>query len=249
MIVVIQGGEMKKTLFTLLALLLVPSLFPVESGAQMQSANYRITTTVVSGGGGSMNSTSFQINGTLGQPTPIMEDGMDPFSDNYSLLPGFWYTLTSGGEEPIIDDIVFDGCISDLCESTIAVTAHDPAGGNLSYAWTAEDGGTILGAGDTVDFDPPNASLPPACLPFRVTVAVTSDVSGLTTEQTVDILVKLAGDADGNGVVNIIDKVMVRNAFGSSSSQPADVNCDNVVNILDKVIVRNQFGQSGCACP
>ena len=107
----------------------------------------------------------------------------------------------------------------------------------------------IIGSGDTVDFDPPNASLPPACLPFRVTVAVTSDVSGLTTEQTVDITVKLGGDANGDGVVNILDKVAVRNAFGSSGPNPADVNCDNVVNILDKVIVRNQFGQSGCACP
>ena len=142
-----------------------------------------------------------------------------------------------------------EGCISELCESTIEVTATDPAGGTLSYAWTALDGGSIVGAGDTVDFDPPNASLPPACLPFRVTVAVTSDVSGLTSEQTVDITVKLAGDANGDGVVNILDKVAVRNAFGSTGANPADVNCDNVVNIIDKVIIRNQFGQSGCACP
>jgi hypothetical protein len=82
-----------------------------------------------------------------------------------------------------------------------------------------------------------------------VTVAVTSDVSGLTTEQTVDIMVKLAGDVNGNGVVNIIDKVMVRNAFGSSGPNPADVDCSGVVNIIDKVIIRNQFGQTGCACP
>jgi hypothetical protein len=40
-----------------------------------------------------MASTSYQMNGTLGQPTPLMEPGMDPFSDNYGLLPGFWYTI------------------------------------------------------------------------------------------------------------------------------------------------------------
>jgi hypothetical protein len=83
---------------------------------------------------------------------------------------------------------------------------------------------------------------------------VTSDVSGLSAEETIDIYVKLAGDVDGNGVVNVLDKVQVRNHFGQSCGDPdwdprADVNCDCVVNILDKVNVRNQFGQSGCACP
>ena len=65
------------------------------------------------------------------------------------------------------------------------------------------------------------------------------------------ITVKLAGDADGNGVVNILDKVMVRNSFGQSGPPgwiDADVDCNGVVNILDKVIIRNQFGQSGCSC-
>lgn len=152
------------------------------------------------------------------------------------------------GDKPIIDDIVIDGCISELCKASIEVTATDPAGGNLSYVWTTDDGGSIIGSGNTVDFDPPNASLPPACLPFRVTVAVTSDESDLTTEQTMNVMVKLAGDANSDGVVNILDKVMVRNAFGSSGENSADVNCDNVVNILDKVVVRNQFGQAGCQC-
>ena len=80
-------------------------------------------------------------------------------------------------------------------------------------------------------------------------VAVTSNVSGLTTSQTVEFMFSMAGDANWDGVMNLIDKVRVRNAFGSSGENPADVNCDNVVNILDKVAVRNQFGQSGCACP
>jgi hypothetical protein len=67
------------------------------------------------------------------------------------------------------------------------------------------------------------------------------------------ICVKIPGDADGNGVVNILDKVAVRNAFGKSCSSPdwdpaADLNCDCVVNILDKVVVRNAFGQGGIPC-
>lgn len=64
-----------------------------------------------------------------------------------------------------------------------------------------------------------------------------------------DFCVKLAGDANGDGVVNILDLVQVRNDYGKSGNPgwlPADVNIDGVVNILDLVIVRNQYGQSGC---
>ena len=61
------------------------------------------------------------------------------------------------------------------------------------------------------------------------------------------------GDANGDGVVNVLDKVLVRNHFGKSSETgwwfDADVNCDGVVNVLDKVICRNQFGLSSCNEP
>jgi len=45
-------------------------------------------------------------------------------------------------------------------------------------------------------------------------VTVTSDVSGLTTEQAVNATVKLAGDANGDGIVNILDKVIIGARFG-----------------------------------
>ena len=80
----------------------------------------------------------------------------------------------------------------------------------------------------------------------------TSSISGLSRSQKIGIFVNLTGDADGNGIVNIIDKVMVRNCFGqpgTGACEDADVNCDGIVNIIDKVKVRNDFGQSGCACP
>jgi hypothetical protein len=63
------------------------------ASGQLESDNYRITTNVMSGGGAHMESVNFQMNSTLGQPSPLMEQGMDPFSDNYGLLPGFWYTI------------------------------------------------------------------------------------------------------------------------------------------------------------
>ena len=162
-------------------------------------------------------------------------------------------TLACDYDPPVIDTLNFDACVSECptCpDADIVITAHDPASGTLSYAWTALNGGTIIGSGSTVDFDPADSG-PHPC-PYNVQVQVTSSVSGLTTTQVVPIRAKLTGDVDANGVVNILDKVAVRNAFGSSGAPgwiPADVDCNGVVNILDKVAVRNQFGQSGCACP
>jgi len=167
-----------------------------------------------------------------------------------------WVSLgtqsTLSYDPPVIDNIAFNGCLSEHgnCSFTpVTVTAHDPEGGGLTYAYTPLNGGTISGSGSSVTYDAPNSG-PHPC-PYNVRVEVTSSASGLTTEQTIGITVKLAGDADGNGGVNVVDKVLVRNAFGTSPpiDPRADVNCDGTVNVVDKVLVRNQFGQSGCGCP
>ena len=54
--------------------------------------------------------------------------------------------------------------------------------------------------------------------------------SGLETPPTVDV--------NGDGTVNILDLVVVANAFGEAEP---DVNGDKIVNILDLVIVANAF--------
>ena len=56
--------------------------------------------------------------------------------------------------------------------------------------------------------------------------------SGLQTPPTVDV--------NGDGIVNILDLVVVANGFGTDAP---DVNGDGVVNILDLVAVANAFGQ------
>ncbi len=60
------------------------------SFASMESNNYTIPSSVISGGGSPMTSTSFQNNSTLGQPSPITPTR----SDSFEAHPGFWYTLT-----------------------------------------------------------------------------------------------------------------------------------------------------------
>jgi hypothetical protein len=164
---------------------------------------------------------------------PIVDIGADEFSP-----------------EPVIDDLTFDQCISELCTSAISVTAHDPFEGNLTYEWEALNGGLIIGAGGGVVFEPPDTG-PHAC-PYQVELTITSDASGLSLSQTMDIYVKLAGNVNGDGNVNVVDKVLVRNAFGQSEYPgwiDEDVNCDGNVNVVDKVLVRNQFGETSCPCP
>ena len=156
-----------------------------------------------------------------------------------------------GASRPVIEGIEFDSCISELCTSNILVYACDPAGGTLSYTWQALDEGWILGSGPNVAFDPPNA--PSHDYPARVKVTVTSSATGLSASSILNITVKLGGDANGSGRVDILDKRIVRDAYGATPTSPnwdprADVNCSGRVDILDKRVVRDQYGMTGWAC-
>jgi len=176
-----------------------------------------------------------------------------------SYTPRWWYGMVligdgalmrSVGLPPVVESAFFDECISELGQAELSITALDPASGDLTHTWTPLDGGAIIGSGTSVEFDPPDTG-PHPC-PYRVEVTVTSSVSGLSTTDTIEIYVKLAGDVNGDSFVNVVDKVLVRNSFGQSGPPgwiDADVNCDGNVNVVDKVLVRNQFGQTGCGCP
>ena len=53
-------------------------------------------------------------------------------------------------------------------------------------------------------------------------------------------------DVNGDGIVNLLDLVLVASAFGSEGPDLAtDVNGDTVVNILDLVWVADAFGAVG----
>ena len=55
---------------------------------------------------------------------------------------------------------------------------------------------------------------------------------------TVTVKTEKTADLNGDGVVNILDLVILANAFGKDSP---DLNADGVVNILDLVILANAF--------
>ena len=94
---------------------------PISGDAGMSSANYRITTTVVSSGGGPRASASYGLNGTVGQPSPLIDPDDPPWSTNYDLLTGFWYTVGGGCTYDYDTDGDVDG--ADLAEF---LNAFDP---------------------------------------------------------------------------------------------------------------------------
>ena len=87
-------------LFTVLTL-----SFSVEPDAEMTSTNYRIPTTVMSGGSGPMGSTNFQTNSTVGQQSPLLVGDQNPFSDFFDMYPGFWYKVEMEEEGVPLADI------------------------------------------------------------------------------------------------------------------------------------------------
>ena len=52
----------------------------------------------------------------------------------------------------------------------------------------------------------------------------------------------LTGDVNGDGVVNILDLVLVASRFGESGATEVDVNSDGIINVQDLVLVSNAFG-------
>jgi parallel beta-helix repeat protein len=58
----------------------------------------------------------------------------------------------------------------------------------------------------------------------------------------------LYGDVNGDGTVNILDVILVSEAFGTSQGDsnydsPSDLNQDGRINILDTILVARHFGQ------
>jgi hypothetical protein len=67
------------------------------------------------------------MNSTLGQPSLLMEQGIDLYSDNYGSLPGFWCTI--GVDSGCLYDYLNDGDVdgADLAEFMNAFSSSELA--------------------------------------------------------------------------------------------------------------------------
>ena len=57
----------------------------------------------------------------------------------------------------------------------------------------------------------------------------------------------IVGDANSDGIVNILDLVMVASQIGQSGDTAADINGDGAVNIQDLVVIANRLGHIAAA--
>lgn len=84
----------------------------------------------------------------------------------------------------------------------------------------------------------------------NVTLTVTAQLlNGTMIEGSDTIGVKMPGDANMDGKVDILDCIVASNAFGSCPEDPnwnsaADENDDGIVNIFDVIAVAGNFGQT-----
>ena len=115
------GGVMANLKAFFLVPVLLLSFFSSNVHAEMSSTNYRITSTVMSGGGGAMSSANFNIVFTAGQPGP---PGSISSSD-YQINSGFWYTLLLDS----VGDVNGDGVVNlgDVIAALQVVTGQSPA--------------------------------------------------------------------------------------------------------------------------
>jgi len=160
----------------------------------------------------------------------------------------------------------------------VNVTDYDEKGYNISYIrWSFGDGqyGTTEGG---LPCDPHSGvccicknhsyitwkwnSSTRSYEPLNASVTVTDDgCPEMSTTEYFDVIVYMAGDANGDGVVNILDAVWIGKHFGEKCDGPAkdtccgpvwsseeqsgaDLNNDCEINILDAVIVGTMWGHT-----
>ncbi len=118
--------------------------------------------------------------------------------------------------------------------------SYDPDGAIVSYYWEFGDGSTGLGVA-------PNHTYAAymwngtAYQPFIVNLTVTDD-SGITNRTSLNVTIWIAGDANGDGKVNILDASVV-GLKGNGNDPCADLNNDGKVNILDASIIGLNWGK------
>ena len=71
-------------------------------------------------------------------------------------------------------------------------------------------------------------------------VNVEHALPNLDGEMYLRVTPKNPADVNGDGIVNILDLILVAQGFGTDSLE-GDVNGDGVVNVFDLVMVANQF--------
>jgi hypothetical protein len=111
-------------------------------------------------------------------------------------------------------------------------TSHDPDGVIISYYWDFGDATNATGVAPLHKYNTYRWN-GTAYQPFTVDLTVT-DNDGMTNSTSQKVVIWIAGDANGDGKVNILDASLVGLRWNSNPPDPcADLNNDGKVNIID----------------
>ena len=133
---------MRKTTISTLVQIVVLVLCTSAACAGMSSASYRITTSVMSGGGGTMSSDNFIMMSTLGQPAGLGNST----STGYILDAGYWYTILLS---LAVGDVNGDGTVNlhDVIAALQAVTGQTA---ETLYTEADADGDGRIGVAESI---------------------------------------------------------------------------------------------------
>jgi len=127
---------------------------------------------------------------------------------------------------------------------SIQLTASDPENETLSFGVSAPDlPSPFFFNSETGQFIwQPNYN---SAGSYSATFTVSDGVYFINEGITINVIESCPEDIDGNGIVNVVDLIILLLSFGTNDPVP-DVNNDGVVNVLDLIDVLLAFGQT---CP
>jgi hypothetical protein len=75
------------------------------------------------------------------------------------------------------------------------------------------------------------------------------DTADNSYTSTVKVKTRIVGDVNADGIVNVLDLIVVDAAFGTYPGDPnynlyADINRDGTINVLDMILVSTHLGES-----
>jgi hypothetical protein len=75
------------------------------------------------------------------------------------------------------------------------------------------------------------------------TFTPTATPTRIPTSTPTPTTIQLLGDINKDGIVNLMDYILLSNAFGTNNTA-ADINKDGLVNLMDYIILSNNFGKT-----
>ena len=137
--------------------------------------------------------------------------------------------------------LVTEGFLLPASDFTLLLSSpsgYEDAAGNYFV-----NDGTITPRTAMLTLDQAWYRLKPAVIGYRPEAWTAS----ATVDGTPGQRVVLLGDVNGDGIVNILDLVLVASQFGETGETPADVNGDGTVNVQDLVSVANAWNSVAAA--